>query len=139
MTLRNSSTGEEIKDIKDLVLVYNSNKPLGVCFMLLLFSGIGMPPLMGFYSKYMVFVMLVQSGSYVYTGVVILLNVIGSLYYLWLIASILNSKTDKQICLKDIGAFKAFVIALMVILNIIFIIFAEHFIIKITLIILSTF
>nr|BBD14150.1 NADH dehydrogenase subunit 2 [Ophirina amphinema] len=61
------------------------NPSLAISFGLILFSMAGIPPLLGFFSKYFVFVKLMSCGLYMYSIFGIIASIIGCVYYLRLI------------------------------------------------------
>ena len=52
LSLRNQSTGLLLRDISDLKSLANSNLYLALAFTVILFSIGGIPPLVGFFSKF---------------------------------------------------------------------------------------
>ena len=70
------------KDLGDLTLLKKSNSGLAFLFMVLLLSVASLPPMVGFLTKFGVFLVAVQNGLYVIVILGILLGVISTFYYL---------------------------------------------------------
>jgi len=51
MSFRDISNLAPIEDIKDIMLLYKSNKYLTILFFIALFSNMGIPPMLGFFGK----------------------------------------------------------------------------------------
>lgn len=80
--LSNNSILSPIRYIKDFNQLFNFNPLLIICLTISLFSLIGIPPLIGFYSKYWLIQELL-SGGLIYPSLILILgSVISSYYYL---------------------------------------------------------
>lgn len=71
--------------ISQLTGLSRYNPILAITFALSLFSMAGVPPLAGFFSKYLVLLSAISNGLYLVAFVAILFSVVGSFYYLRLI------------------------------------------------------
>lgn len=67
--------------IVELSGLSRENKVLGITLTLLLLSLAGIPPLLGFYSKYIVLLNLIDSSLYIIALMAVMISVIGSFYY----------------------------------------------------------
>lgn len=85
-----------IKLIDNLRYIFRSNPVFGYSLMLSIFSIAGIPPLSGFFSKFFVFFAAIKGGLYLSAAVCILLSVIGSVYYLKLIRSLMFIRNTSQ-------------------------------------------
>jgi NADH-quinone oxidoreductase subunit N len=82
MLKRNDQYYEDIDDLSGL----SKNHPLlSLSLLVILFSLAGIPPLLGFFSKYLVFVGLLDLGLYFLGGVVVLVSCFSTFYYLRII------------------------------------------------------
>ncbi|MGF1651065.1 MAG: NADH-quinone oxidoreductase subunit NuoN [Hyphomicrobiaceae bacterium] len=78
--------GKAIEDIDELSGLAQTNLPMAVALMILMFSMAGIPPLMGFWAKYYVFLAAVQAGLWPLAIIGVLASVIGVFYYLNIIS-----------------------------------------------------
>jgi NADH-quinone oxidoreductase subunit N len=124
--LRNRSNYLKIKDIGDLFLLYNSNKFLAILFFILLFSGMGIPPMLGFFSKLYIFLNLMELKMYFFVFILIIINGIGAIYYLRLIKIMFSYKTKKQLFLEDPGELKMYIIIILIFINLYFFLYPAH-------------
>lgn len=83
-----------IQLIKQLKGYFHLNPVLAICLAITIFSFIGIPPLIGFFAKQMVFSAALQSGFYFLTLVGILTSVIGAVYYLSIIKAVFFENTN---------------------------------------------
>lgn len=129
LTFRNRSNLYKFKDVKDLVLLFNSNKYLSIFFFIFLFSGMGIPPMLGFFSKLYLFMNIIELKMYFFMLYLIIINSIGSIYYLRLIKVMFSYKTDKQLFLEDPGEWRIYIVILLIYINIYFFLYPSHLII----------
>jgi NADH-quinone oxidoreductase subunit N len=80
--IRNKSTGFLINKINNLNSISISNKLLSYILAINLFSMAGLPPLMGFFSKFYIFNILIQNGSISVIIFLILMSCISTFYYI---------------------------------------------------------
>ena len=85
-----------IKLISNLRYVFRSHPILGYSLMFSIFSIAGIPPLSGFFSKFFVFFSAIKGGFYFSSGLCILLSVVGSVYYLKLVRSLMFIRDTSQ-------------------------------------------
>jgi NADH-quinone oxidoreductase subunit N len=77
--LRNALQSEQIADYSGLI---RRSPGLAVCFAVILFSLIGVPPLAGFAAKFTIFASLFDAGLLLLLGIGVLNTVLGLFYYL---------------------------------------------------------
>lgn len=77
--------GRHIENISSLSGLSQHNKPLAAAFAILMFSLAGIPPLFGFWAKFLVFQAAVSAGLIALAAVGIAASVIGAFYYLRII------------------------------------------------------
>ena len=83
------------RNVNELAGIGRSNPVLGISFALLLFSMAGVPPLAGFFGKYVVFQSAVASQMYSVALVAVVTSVMGGVYYLRIIKTMFFAKTDE--------------------------------------------
>lgn len=77
--------GKDISFISQLKGQFHANPILGLSLAICLFSMAGIPPLVGFFAKYMVLYSAIENGYYFLSFVGILASVISAAYYLRII------------------------------------------------------
>ncbi len=80
--------GLHVEDIESLSGLSQHNKPLAAAFAILMFSLAGIPPLFGFWAKFLVFQAAVAAGLLPLAAIGIAASVIGAYYYLRIIKTI---------------------------------------------------
>lgn len=73
------------KDLADIASLIKSNSTLGIIFSITLFSIAGFPPLIGFFTKFNIFLSAVESSMYFVAVISILSSVIATFYYIRII------------------------------------------------------
>lgn len=126
LSIRNRSTNDTLKDVSDIILLYNSNKFLAISFLVLLFSGMGIPPMLGFFSKFFVFLNLMYLKMYFCIFILIILNSMGAIYFLRLIIFMFSYQTDKRIFIEDLGQIKTVILILIVFINLFYFLYPIH-------------
>lgn len=129
LNLRNQSNFVKLKEIGDLVLLFKSNKYLSIIFFIFLFSGMGIPPMIGFYSKLFILLNIIELKMYFFALFLIIMNSISVIYYLRLIKIMFSLNTDKSIFIVDIGEITALILLILVYINILFFFFPNYIII----------
>ena len=71
-----------VEDIAELSGLAQTNLPMAFGLMILMFSLAGIPPLIGFFAKYYVFLAAIEAGLYALAVVGVLASVVGAYYYL---------------------------------------------------------
>ncbi len=82
------ANGAHVEDIASLSGLSNHNKPLAAAFAILMFSLAGIPPLFGFWGKFLVFQAAVAADLLPLAAIGIAASVIGAYYYLRIIKTI---------------------------------------------------
>lgn len=80
--------GAHVEDIASLAGLSQHNKPLAAAFAILMFSLAGIPPLFGFWAKFLVFQAAVAADLLPLAALGIAASVIGAYYYLTIIKTI---------------------------------------------------
>lgn len=97
LIIRKQTNNNKIKFINELLIISNNNKYLAIYFSLILLSIIGIPPLIGFFSKYFLFYLFINEHLYSLSILLICLNVISGFYYLRLIKKMFFIKKNNNI------------------------------------------
>lgn len=74
--------GEFLETFDDICGLSVTRPVLAWCLLLLMFSLAGIPPLLGFYSKFVVFQALVEAGFVAFAAIAIAASAIGAFYYI---------------------------------------------------------
>ena len=131
MSFRNQSNFAKFKELGDVVLLFNSNKYLSIIFFVFLFSAMGIPPMIGFFSKLFILLNIIELKMYFFALFIIIFNSIGVIYYLRLIKVMYFSTSNKFLFLADIGELKALFLVFLAYLNIFFFFFLSNVLILI--------
>lgn len=73
---------QSVEEIDELAGLAHHNLPMAFALMILMFALAGIPPLVGFFGKYFVFMAAIQAGLYPLAIVGVLASVVGAYYYL---------------------------------------------------------
>ncbi len=102
LNLRKWNNNFKVKKINELVLLLKSNLSLGLILMITLFSLAGIPPLIGFYSKFYIFMSGIKSSYILIILIAALISVISSMYYIRLIKLIFFKYYKFAIFIKNL-------------------------------------
>jgi NADH-quinone oxidoreductase subunit N len=72
----------EFKNIVEFVSITHSNFILSMIIIISLFSLAGIPPLAGFYGKFLIFLSLISKGYYIIALYAVLFSVLTCVYYI---------------------------------------------------------
>lgn len=92
ISLVSSDTLIRIKYISELGGLFRINPYLAVNITILMFSLAGIPPIIGFFSKFYVFTSLIANFHYTVAIIALLFSILGALYYIYLIRIIYFNK-----------------------------------------------
>lgn len=126
LIFRNRSNFFKFKDIFELFLLFKSNKKYAIIFSIILFSAIGIPPLLGFFGKFYIFLSIFKLKLYAFSVFLIITSSLGVYYYLRIFRTMYSFTTNKLIFLVDSYKFKAFTLISIVYLNLFFFIYILH-------------
>jgi NADH-quinone oxidoreductase subunit N len=84
----------KINNINKFIYIYKNNILLSYFFIISIFSLAGIPPLAGFFGKFMVFLEVMKLNWYMVGLIGLLLSVISCFYYLRLIKNILFNNSN---------------------------------------------
>jgi NADH:ubiquinone oxidoreductase subunit 2 (subunit N) len=85
LSLRKKDNNLKFKRINEFVVLFKSNKLLAINLSIILFSITGIPPLVGFYSKFYIFISAIKIGVYLVALIAAIFSVIAAMYYIRLI------------------------------------------------------
>ncbi|WP_133365430.1 NADH-quinone oxidoreductase subunit NuoN [Qipengyuania sediminis] len=74
--------GKPLETLADISGLWRTRPAIALCLLLLMFSLAGIPPLLGFYAKLVVFQAAVQAGLFAIAVIAVIGSVIGAFYYL---------------------------------------------------------
>lgn len=131
LSFRNQSNLTKFKEIGDIVLLFNSNRYFSIIFFLFLFSAMGIPPMIGFFSKLFVLLNIIELKMYFFALFIIVFNSIGVIYYLRLVKVMYFSTSNKFLFLTDIGELKSLFLVVLLYVNIFFFCYPSHLLILI--------
>lgn len=95
-----SNNGLEVEKIEDLNGLANKSPWIAFLLLLVAFSLAGLPPLVGFYAKFLVLKILVESGYIWLAGLSVFFSIIGAFYYLRIVRAIYFAKPSGELSLK---------------------------------------
>ncbi len=73
---------DAVEEIDELAGLARTNLPMAFALMILMFALAGIPPLVGFFGKYFVFMAAIKAGLYPLAVIGVLASVVGAYYYL---------------------------------------------------------
>lgn len=77
--------GRQVERISDIAGLSRSHPAMALCLAVMMFSLAGIPPLMGFWGKFVVFQAVVQADMVILAAIGIAASVIGAFYYLMIV------------------------------------------------------
>lgn len=139
LVLRKQDNNLKFKKINEFIILFKSNKLLAINFCIILFSIAGIPPLVGFYSKFYIFVSAIKSEIYLVAIIAAIFSVIASLYYIRLIKLMFFKTFDYWTFLVEIPKKNSILISITFFFNILFFTYPEFIVIFLYNIILKLF
>ena len=127
LSLRKQDNFLKFKKINEFIVLFKSNPLLAVNFCVILFSIAGIPPLLGFYSKFYVFLSAIKYNLYFLVFVAAFFSVIASMYYIRLIKLMFFKKIKSWVFLFEISKYNALLLSLTLFLNVIFCFYPQKF------------
>lgn len=117
ISLRNRSNNFLIKKISLLANLFEVNPYLAFSIFILLFSIAGIPPLLGFYSKFFLFLFTLKSKLYFVSLVFVIFSVVSVFYYIRLVKIMYFNRSSGWIFLHDIPFYSSLLISVITIIN----------------------
>jgi NADH-quinone oxidoreductase subunit N len=131
LVLRKVSNNLKLKKINELTILVKSNPLLAINFSLILFSIAGIPPLVGFYTKWLIFISAIKSQIFLISIIAALFSVIAALYYIRLIKLMFFKDFNYWTLFMDLPYKESLLISLIFVFNILFFCYPEFIIIVI--------
>ncbi len=94
-------TGAPVETIASLSGLSQTNKGLAAAFAIFMFSLAGIPPLFGFWAKFLVFEAAVKAGLFPLAAIGIAASVIGAFYYLKIIKTMYFDEPETRYARGD--------------------------------------
>lgn len=120
LSLRDRSNGLLIKRINMFSNLLEANPFLALSIFILLFSIAGIPPLLGFYSKFFLFLFSLKYKMYWLTILFVIFSVISVFYYIRLVKLMYFNRTSGWVFWNDIPFSNSFIISFITIVNCVF-------------------
>ena len=127
LSLRRFNNNLKFKNILDLKNLFKINPLFSFFFCLTFFSIAGIPPLMGFFSKFYIFLASLKEGFFFITLFSLFLSVVSSFYYIRLIKLVFFEKTNSWTFLKPLNKINSFLIVFLSFFNLFFFVYPEIF------------
>ena len=121
---RDNQSVEEINDLKG---ISKTHPFIAFSFIILMFSMAGIPPLAGFFGKWLVFYAAVNSGLLFVAVIGVLTSVVGAFYYLRIIKIMYFDENEVKLDVID-NKSSMFILGSMIILILLFGLFLNWFI-----------
>jgi proton-translocating NADH-quinone oxidoreductase chain N len=129
LVLRRRDNFLKFKNLSEFVVLFKSNPLLSINFCLILFSIAGIPPLLGFYSKLFIFLSVLNFDLYFIVFLVAVTSVVASMYYIRLIKLMFFKKFRFWSFLFEISKYNCILLSVTFVLNVIFSLYPEKFLI----------
>lgn len=125
--IRDKSSNLLTIKIADLKHLLASNKLLSYIFAINLFSMAGLPPLLGFFSKFYIFIILIQNNSIYTLLLLIIMSCISTFYYVRIIQALFFNTNSKPKFYYTIPYPISLILVILTIINIFFCTFSWLF------------
>ncbi len=139
LTLRKVDNNLKIKKINEIVVLFKSNALLAINFCLILFSIAGIPPLVGFYSKFYVFISAIKSEYYFVVIIAAVFSVIASMYYIRLIKLMFFKNFNYWTFFHEVPKRESLILSSIFFFNLLFFCYPEILVISVYNVILQLF
>jgi NADH-quinone oxidoreductase subunit N len=120
LSLRNRSDGLLVKRINMLSNLFEINPFLSFSIFILLFSIAGIPPLLGFYSKFFLFLFSLKYKMYWLTILFVVFSAISVFYYIRLVKLMYFNRNSGWLFLCEIPFSNSLIISVITIINCLF-------------------
>lgn len=120
LSIRKWSNNLKIKKINEVIYLLKSNYLLAIILCITLFSMAGIPPLIGFYSKFYIFMVGLYSYFYLIVIGAAIISVISAMYYIKLIKLMFFKQFSYHFFFKKISYFNSLIISGSFLINFLF-------------------
>lgn len=124
--LREQMGYSNIRKLLSLRKLLGENAMVGCSLILCLFSMAGVPPLLGFYGKYIVIWQCLSEGLYLVAYIALFMSALSVVYYLYVVKDIIYNPMKDSICLCEINTVVAWLLVFVSFFNFFFFIFSEE-------------
>ena len=121
-----------LEKISDLVGISKSNPVTSLCIAIIMFSMAGLPPFIGFFGKFYIFIAAIESELYFLSIMGVLASVISAYYYLRIIKVMYFDVSEKKESFDFVISFHSKILLLVLILIITFFIIYPSLLINYT-------
>jgi NADH-quinone oxidoreductase subunit N len=129
MVSRDSIGNRLIHNLSSVNSLYEGNKIIGLVLLLGLFSVAGIPPLIGFFSKLYIYFGLLTEGFYMFLLSIILMSVVGVVYYIRLIRVLFFTENKRYVLYSEINTASLFILSILSLCGVYFIFYSKFIII----------
>lgn len=137
LALRKQDNLLKLKKINEFVILFKSNKLLAINLAVILFSIAGIPPLIGFYSKFYIFIAAIKSQIYLIAIIAAIVSVIASMYYIRLIKLMFFKNFEYWGFLAEITKKNSMIISITFFINVFFFCYPEVLVVSLYNIVLN--
>lgn len=123
LSLRRFNNNLKFKNILDLKNFFKINPVFSFFFCITFFSIAGIPPLIGFFSKFYVFLACIKEGFFLITLFALFLSVVSSFYYIRLIKLSFFDKNSSWTFIKPLTKINSFLIVFFSFFNLFFFVY----------------
>jgi NADH-quinone oxidoreductase subunit N len=120
LNFRDKCNNYIIKNINSFINIYEINPVLAFAFFIFLFSIAGIPPLLGFYSKFFVFLTCIKNGLFFISIIFVFLSIISIFYYIRLTKLMFFNRTRNWIFLEPLSRLSSVILGILLVINLIF-------------------
>lgn len=117
----------KLKKLNEFIILFRSNPFLAFNFCIILFSIGGIPPLLGFYSKFFIFYSAMSSHLFYIAIFAACCSVIASMYYIRLIKLMFFKRKKYQGFLFEVTKLNSILLSITLFFNVVFIFFPQKF------------
>lgn len=120
ISLRDRSKGILFKKISSLINFSEINPFISFSLLILLFSIAGVPPLLGFYGKFFLFMFSLKLKLYWVTILFVVFSTVSVFYYIRLVKLIYFNRSSGWVFVKEVPIVTALVVSFITIINLMF-------------------
>ena len=116
-----------LRDLKDLSIFFKSNIIISIFFLFLFFSFAGLPPFLGFFSKFFLLYSLIQNGLFFITIILIIFSLLNFYIFIKLIKYLFFLQQDRFYFYFDFNFATALLFSIASLLNLLFFVTPNFF------------
>eukprot|EP01110_Echinostelium_bisporum_P005564 TRINITY_DN235_c0_g1_i5.p2 TRINITY_DN235_c0_g1~~TRINITY_DN235_c0_g1_i5.p2 ORF type:complete len:279 (+),score=-4.15 TRINITY_DN235_c0_g1_i5:314-1150(+) len=123
--LRKVDNSRMLINLRDLLTLKKTNPTLSILFSLAFFSLAGIPPFLGFFSKFFLLLISMDNAYYFFTIIAIVFSIFSCYYYIRMIKILYFSSKLKFSYQKPIDLTSALIISILTYINLFFLFFPK--------------